>query len=338
MIAFITSSGTLDKENPSVRKYISQRADFLGAIRLPNNTFDGAGAKMVVSDIIFLQKRDRIVERDEDWVHLGVDENGIRMNQYFIDNPDMVLGEMVMRSGQYGPEPTCRAYEDEDLGELLAEAVSNIHAEISEVEIEELSEDGEDKSIPADPTVKNFSFIYEPPLFCRKQLCMARATQTVCLGGSRKKRSEKKGDFHCLTFFTAPTLTLGDQKREVVAKVVIDGFVIILLAAELKEVEHRIHIRTDIYLNNQSGNRTFENARFIIKPPSQIFVLIFSCPKRSFSCASLTVKNWYTRPRLSVQPFLAERCIRSSSNPYSIFASVETDWYFSSVNKAFGTL
>jgi hypothetical protein len=103
---------------------------------------------------------------------------------------------------------------------------------------------------------------------------MTRAAQTVCLGGSRKKRSEKKGDFHCLTFFTAPTLTLGDQKREVVAKVVIDGFVIILLAAELKEVEHRIHIRTDIYLNHQSGNRTFENARFIIKPPSQIFVLI----------------------------------------------------------------
>ena len=187
VIAFITSSGTLDKENPSVRKYISQRADFLGAIRLPNNTFDGAGAKMVVSDIIFLQKRDRIVERDEDWVHLGVDENGIRMNQYFIDNPDMVLGEMVMRSGQYGPEPTCRAYEDEDLGELLAEAVSNIHAEISEVEIEELSEDGEDKSIPADPTVKNFSFTIVDGKVYYRQNSVMNPVETSVTGENRIK-------------------------------------------------------------------------------------------------------------------------------------------------------
>ena len=187
VIAFITSSGTLDKENPSVRKYISQRADFLGAIRLPNNTFDGAGANKVVSDIIFLQKRDRIVERDEDWVHLGVDENGIRMNQYFIDNPDMVLGEMVMRSGQYGPEPTCRAYEDEDLGELLAEAISNIHAEISEVEIEELSEDGEDKSIPADPTVKNFSFTIVDGKVYYRQNSVMNPVETSVTGENRIK-------------------------------------------------------------------------------------------------------------------------------------------------------
>jgi N12 class adenine-specific DNA methylase/adenine-specific DNA methylase len=187
VIAFITSSGTLDKENPSVRKYISQRADFLGAIRLPNNTFDGAGAKMVVSDIIFLQKRDRIVERDEDWVHRGVDENGIRMNQYFIDNPDMVLGEMVMRSGQFGPEPTCRAYEDEDLGELIAEAVSNIHAEISEVEIEELSEDGEDKSIPADPTVKNFSFTIVDGNVYYRQNSVMNPVETSVTGENRIK-------------------------------------------------------------------------------------------------------------------------------------------------------
>ena len=187
VIAFITSSGTLDKENPSVRKYISQRADFLGAIRLPNNTFDGAGANKVVSDIIFLQKRDRIVEREEDWVHLGVDENGIRMNQYFIDNPDMVLGEMVMRSGPYGPEPTCQAYEDEDLGELLAEAVSNIHAEISEVEIEELSEDGEDKSIPADPTVKNFSFTIVDGKVYYRQNSVMNPVETSVTGENRIK-------------------------------------------------------------------------------------------------------------------------------------------------------
>ena len=187
VIAFITSSGTLDKENPSVRKYISQRADFLGAIRLPNNTFDGAGANKVVSDIIFLQKRDRIVEREEDWVHLGVDKNGIRMNQYFIDNPDMVLGEMVMRSGPYGPEPTCQAYEDEDLGELLAEAVSNIHAEIGEVEIEELSGDGEDKSIPADPTVKNFSFTIVDGKVYYRQNSVMNPVETSVTGENRIK-------------------------------------------------------------------------------------------------------------------------------------------------------
>ena len=187
VIAFITSSGTLDKENPSVRKYISQRADFLGAIRLPNNTFDGAGANKVVSDIIFLQKRDRIIERDEDWVHLGTDENGIRMNQYFIDHPDMVLGELVMRSGPYGPEPTCEAYEDEDLGELLAEAVSNIHAEIGEVEIEELSEDGEDKSIPADPTVKNFSFTIVDGKVYYRQNSVMNPVETSVTGENRIK-------------------------------------------------------------------------------------------------------------------------------------------------------
>ena len=184
IIAFITSSGTMDKENPSVRKYISQRADFLGAIRLPNNTFDGAGANKVVSDIIFLQKRDRIVEKDEDWVHLGKDENGIPMNQYFVDHPDMVLGEMVMRSGPYGPESTCRAYEGQDLGELLAEAVSNIHAEIPEVDIEELSEGTE---IPADPTVKNFSFTIVDGKVYYRQNSIMNSVETSVTGENRIK-------------------------------------------------------------------------------------------------------------------------------------------------------
>ena len=187
VIAFITSSGTLDKENPSVRKYISQRADFLGAIRLPNNTFDGAGANKVVSDIIFLQKRDRIIERDEDWVHLGTDENGIKMNQYFVDHPDMVLGEMVMRSGPYGPEPTCKPYEDEDLGELLTEAISNIHAEISEIEVDELTEGTEDKSIPADPTVKNFSFTIVDGKVYYRQNSVMNPVETSVTGENRIK-------------------------------------------------------------------------------------------------------------------------------------------------------
>ena len=186
VIAFITSSGTLDKENPSVRKYISQRADFLGAIRLPNNTFDGAGAKMVVSDIIFLQKRDRIVERDEDWVHLGVDENGIRMNQYFIDNPDMVLGEMVMRSGPFGDEPTCRAYEGQDLGELLSGAIANINAEIQEVEMDELT-DEESKAIPADPTVKNFSYTLVDGKVYYRQNSIMNPVETSVTGENRIK-------------------------------------------------------------------------------------------------------------------------------------------------------
>ena len=187
VIAFITSSGTLDKENSSVRKYISQRADFLGAIRLPNNTFDGAGANKVVSDIIFLQKRDRIIERDEDWVHLGTDENGIKMNQYFIDHPDMVLGEVVMRSGPYGPEPTCKPYEDEDLGELLTEAISNIHAEISEVELDELTEGTEEKSIPADPTVKNFSFTIVAGKVYYRQNSVMNPVETSVTGENRIK-------------------------------------------------------------------------------------------------------------------------------------------------------
>ncbi|MBO5416130.1 MAG: N-6 DNA methylase, partial [Clostridia bacterium] len=157
VIAFVTSSGTLDKENPAVRKYLAQRADLIGAIRLPDTTFkDNAGTR-VVSDIIFLQKRDRIIEAEPDWVHLGKDENGITMNQYFIDNPDMVLGEMVMRSGPFGDEPTCRAYEGQDLGELLSGAIANINAEIQEVEMDELT-DEESKAIPADPRVKNFSY------------------------------------------------------------------------------------------------------------------------------------------------------------------------------------
>ena len=187
VIAFITSNGTLDKQNPSIRKYISQRADFLGAIRLPNNTFNGAGAQKVVSDIIFLQKRDRIIEKDDDWIHLGKDENGIVMNQYFVSHPDMVLGEMVMRSGQYGSEPTCKAYEDENLSDLLDEAIANIHAEISEIEVEELTGEEADNSIPADPTVKNFSFTIVNGKVYYRQNSVMNPVQASVTGENRIK-------------------------------------------------------------------------------------------------------------------------------------------------------
>lgn len=158
VIAFITSKGTLDKENPNVRKYIAQRADLLGAIRLPNDTFKAAAGTEVTSDIIFLQKRDRLVDIEPDWVHLATDANGIRMNAYFVDNPEMVLGNMQMVSGPHGMESACIAYENTELGDLLRDAIQNIHAEITEYEIDDLEAEDEDLSIPADPDVRNFSF------------------------------------------------------------------------------------------------------------------------------------------------------------------------------------
>ena len=157
VIAFITSKGTLDKENSAVRKYLAQRADLIGAIRLPNNAFKANARIEVTSDIIFLQKRDRMTDIEPDWVHLDTDENGIRMNRYFVQHPEMVLGDMVMESTRFGMDSTCRSYEDADLSELLSEAVQNLHAQITDYEVEELDEE-EDRSIPADPSVRNFSF------------------------------------------------------------------------------------------------------------------------------------------------------------------------------------
>ncbi len=157
IMALVTSKGTMDKTNSSVRKYIAQRAELLGAIRLPNNTFKGNAGTEVVSDILFLQKRDRLVDIERDWVHLDTDENGITMNSYFVQNPEMILGEMKTVSGRFGEEVTCVPFENADLSELLSEAVANIHGEISEYEVtDELEE--EDNSIPANPTVRNFSY------------------------------------------------------------------------------------------------------------------------------------------------------------------------------------
>ena len=157
IVAFITSKGTLDKENSAVRKYLAQRADLIGAIRLPDNTFKQNAGTEVTSDIIFLQKRDHITDLDQDWVHLDTDENGIRMNSYFVQHPEMILGDMVMESTRFGPDSACKAREGEDLSQQLANAIQFLQAEIKPYELEELDE-GEDHSIPADPTVKNFSY------------------------------------------------------------------------------------------------------------------------------------------------------------------------------------
>lgn len=177
VMALITSKGTMDKENPAIRKYIAQRADLLGAIRLPNNTFKGNAGTEVVSDILILQKRDRLIDLEPDWVHLNTDENGVKMNSYFVDHPEMVLGEWKTVSGRFGDENTVVPYENADLSQLLGEAISNIHAEITDYEVdEELSE--EDNSIPADPQVRNFSYtIVDDKIYYREN---SRMTPVEC--------------------------------------------------------------------------------------------------------------------------------------------------------------
>ena len=158
IVAFVTSKGTMDKESPVVRKYIAQRADLLGAIRLPNDTFKAAAGTDVTSDILFFQKRDTLTLDEPSWVHLNTDANGLKMNQYFVDHPEMILGEMKEISGPFGPETACIPYEDQDLGQLLSEAIQGINGSITEYEAEELADEEEDLSIPADPGVRNFSF------------------------------------------------------------------------------------------------------------------------------------------------------------------------------------
>ena len=159
IIAFITSKGTLDKRNPAVRKYIAQRTDLIGAIRLPNNAFTANAGTQVTSDIIFLQKRDCPIETDPDWVHLSQTKDGIPINSYFAANPDMVLGTMTFDNMMYGnqSETTCMPFEGADLADQLRIAIENIHAELTEYERDEL-EENETESIPADPNVRNFSF------------------------------------------------------------------------------------------------------------------------------------------------------------------------------------
>lgn len=156
VMCLITSKGTMDKENPSVRKYIAARAELLGAIRLPDNTFKGNAGTEVTSDILILQKRDRIVDIESDWIYLDTDENGIEMNSYFVAHPEMIIGEMVEQTGRFGIETACKAYEDSDFETLLDKAVDNIKGEIVDYDI--IDEVDIDNSIPADPTVRNFSY------------------------------------------------------------------------------------------------------------------------------------------------------------------------------------
>ena len=177
VMALITSKGTMDKENSAVRKYIAQRADLLGAIRLPNNTFKGNAGTEVVSDILILQKRDRIIDIEPEWVQLDTTEDGIKMNHYFVQHPEMVLGEMKMVFGRFGLEATCVPYENSDLSEQTDEAIANIHGELTAYEVEdELAE--EDTSIPADPTVRNFSYtVVDDKIYYREN---SRMTPVDC--------------------------------------------------------------------------------------------------------------------------------------------------------------
>lgn len=177
VMCLVTSKGTMDKESTEVRRYIVQRAELLGAIRLPDNTFKSNAGTEVTSDILILQKRDRVVEIEPDWIFLDEDENGIRMNKYFVDHPDMVLGEMVMQSGRFKPESACKAYEDRTLEEQLEVAVQNIEGEIREYTLEDTQE-SEETYIPADPNVRNFSYtVVDGQIYFRENSVM-REVQT----------------------------------------------------------------------------------------------------------------------------------------------------------------
>ena len=185
VIAFITSKGTMDKQNPSVRKYIAQRADLIGAVRLPNTAFKANAGTEVTSDIIFLQKRDRMVDVEPEWVHIGQTESGIPINQYFLDHPEMVLGEMAYSSRMYGneKETTCNPIEGSDLAEQLSGAIANLRAEISEAVLDESLSEEEDRSIPADPAVRNFSYtLVDGEIYFRENSVMQPSEVSVTAG------------------------------------------------------------------------------------------------------------------------------------------------------------
>ena len=158
VVAFVTSKGTMDKKSPEVRKYLAQRAELLGAVRLPNTAFKENAGTEVTSDILFLKKRDRVMDLEPDWVHLSEDENGIAMNSYFAEHPEMIVGKMEMVSGPYGMESTCQPDTTRPFAEQLSEAISRIDGEIEEVELDELDSEAADQTIPADPDVKNYSY------------------------------------------------------------------------------------------------------------------------------------------------------------------------------------
>ncbi len=192
IVAFITSKGTLDKKNSAVRKYIAQRADLIGAIRLPNNAFTANAGTQVTSDILFLQKRDRPVEADPDWVHLSQTGDGVPINSYFAENPDMVLGTMAFDDMMYGnrSETTCKPFEDADLSDQLRVAIENIHAVLTDYEQDEL-EENETESIPADPDVRNFSFaLVDGQIYYRENSRMNKIEVSVTAGNRIRGMTE----------------------------------------------------------------------------------------------------------------------------------------------------
>ena len=173
VVAFVTSKGTMDKKSPEVRKYLAQRAELLGAVRLPNTAFKENAGTEVTSDILFLKKRDRVMDLEPDWVHLSEDENGIAMNSYFAGHPEMIVGKMEMVSGPYGMESTCQPDNTRPFAEQLKEAISWIDGEIEETEIDELGGEIADQTIPADPNVKNYSFcVVENTVYYRENSIM----------------------------------------------------------------------------------------------------------------------------------------------------------------------
>ena len=180
VVMFVTSKGTMDKASPEVRKYIAQRAELLGAVRLPDNTFRANAGTEVTSDILILQKRDRVIDAEPDWIYLDTDGNGITMNSYFVQHPEMVLGTMQMESTRFGKlEPACKADKDRPLSELLHEAMQRINGEIPDFEIDEIS-DEQDNSIPADPNVRNFSYtLVNGQIYFRENDRMTPATLSM---------------------------------------------------------------------------------------------------------------------------------------------------------------
>ena len=180
VVMFVTSKGTMDKASPEVRKYIAQRAELLGAVRLPDNTFRANAGTEVTSDILILQKRDRVIDAEPDWIYLDTDENGITMNSYFVQHPEMVLGTMQMESTRFGKlEPACKADKDRPLSELLHEAMQRINGEIPDFETDEIS-DEQDNSIPADPNVRNFSYtLVNGQIYFRENDRMTPATLSM---------------------------------------------------------------------------------------------------------------------------------------------------------------
>lgn len=201
IIAFITSKGTLDKRNPAVRKYIAQRADLIGAIRLPNNAFTANAGTQVTSDILFLQKRDCPVETDPDWVHLSQTEDGIPINSYFAANPDMVLGTMAFDDMMYGnqSETTCMPFEGADLADQLRIAIENIHAELTDYERDEL-EESETVSIPADPNMRNFSFaLIDGQVYYRENSRMNKIEVSVTAANRIRGMIELRDCTRCLS-------------------------------------------------------------------------------------------------------------------------------------------